>query len=113
MEEIIASLEAVQLPTSIHETLYQDDGDPIYVLDQLSNEKDDVNWFDRIALKEILEKLPDKEKEIILLRFYQDKTQTEVAALVGLSQVQVSRVERQALKKIRHLLQSDAFQTVS
>jgi RNA polymerase sporulation-specific sigma factor len=113
VEEIIASLEAVQLPTSIHETLYQDDGDPIYVLDQLSNEKDDGNWFDRIALKEILEKLPDKEKEIILLRFYQDKTQTEVAALVGLSQVQVSRIERQALKKIRHLLQSDAFQTGS
>ncbi|MFZ5754381.1 MAG: RNA polymerase sporulation sigma factor SigF, partial [Bacillota bacterium] len=113
VEEIISSLEAVQLPTSIHETLYQDDGDPIYVLDQLSNEKDDGNWFDRIALKEILEKLPDKEKEIILLRFYQDKTQTEVAALVGLSQVQVSRIERQALKKIRHLLQSDAFQTGS
>ncbi len=113
VEEIITSLEAVQLPTSIHETLYQDDGDPIYVLDQLSNEKDDGSWFDRIALKEILEKLPDKEKEIILLRFYQDKTQTEVAALVGLSQVQVSRIERQALKKIRHLLQSDTSKTGS
>ncbi|MDX9871909.1 MAG: RNA polymerase sporulation sigma factor SigF [Clostridia bacterium] len=104
-EEIVSSLEAVQAPTSIHETLYQDDGDPIYVIDQLSNENEEVNWFDRIALKEVLNKLTEKEREIILMRFFQDKTQTEVAASVGLSQVQVSRIERQALKRFKSLLQ--------
>lgn len=115
VEDIITSLEAVQTPTSIHETLYQDDGDPIYVLDQISNEKEDVNWFDRIALKEILHKLSDKEREIILMRFFHDKTQTEVAKLVGLSQVQVSRIERQALKRFRNLMEEegDSIQTGS
>lgn len=107
MEEIVTSLEAVQMPASIHETLYQDDGDPIYVLDQLSNEKEENNWFESIAMKEVLNKLSDKEREIILMRFFQDKTQTEVANLVGLSQVQVSRIERQALKRFRQLLQDD------
>jgi RNA polymerase sporulation-specific sigma factor len=104
-EEIVTSLEAVQMPTSIHETLYQDDGDPIYVIDQLSNDKEEINWFERIALKEVLNKLTEKEKEIILMRFFQDKTQTEVANIVGLSQVQVSRIERQALKRFKVLLQ--------
>jgi len=107
IDEMIASLEAVQAPTSIHETLYQDDGDPIYVLDQLSNSKDEINWFEKIALKEILNKLTDKEREIILLRFFQDKTQTEVANQVGLSQVQVSRIERQALKRFKVLLDEE------
>lgn len=108
-EEIVSSLEAVQAPTSIHETLYQDDGDPIYVIDQLSNENEDVNWFDRIALKEVLNKLTEKEREIIMMRFFQDKTQTEVATLVGLSQVQVSRIERQALKRFKALLQEGSL----
>lgn len=108
VDEMITSLEAVQMPTSIHETLYQDDGDPIYVIDQLSNEKDEINWFDRIALKEVLDKLSDKEKEIIQMRFFQDKTQTEVANLIGLSQVQVSRIERQALKRFKYFLEGEA-----
>lgn len=110
-EEIVSSLEAVQMPTSIHETLYQDDGDPIYVIDQLSNEKDDVNWFERIALKEVMNKLTEKEREIITMRFFQDKTQTEVANSVGLSQVQVSRIERQALKHFKLLLQEGSLHT--
>lgn len=104
MEDIISSLEAVQMPTSIHETLYQDDGDPIYVLDQLSNEKEELSWLDKLALKEVLDKLSEKEREIILLRFFQDKTQTEVAKIIGLSQVQVSRLERQALKRFKNFL---------
>ncbi|MCR4442267.1 MAG: RNA polymerase sporulation sigma factor SigF [Peptococcaceae bacterium] len=113
LEEIITSLEAVQAPTSIHETLYQDDGDPIYVIDQLSSDQEEINWFDKIALKEIMNKLSEKEKEIILMRFFQDKTQTEVASLVGLSQVQVSRIERQALKRFRALLQEENTRTGS
>jgi RNA polymerase sporulation-specific sigma factor len=102
-EEIVNAMEAVQLPTSIHETLYQDEGDPIYILDQLSDEKEEEKWFDKIALKEVLNKLPEKHKQVILMRFFQDKTQVEVARIIGLSQVQVSRIERQALKNIKEL----------
>jgi RNA polymerase sporulation-specific sigma factor len=108
IEEIVAALEAVQTPTSIHETLYQDDGDPIYVLDQLTKDTEEESpWFDKLALKEVLNKLPAKEKEVLLLRFFQDKTQTEVAEAVGLSQVQVSRIERQALRRIKNLLNQE------
>lgn len=106
IEDIVTALEAVQAPTSINETLYQDDGDPIYILDQLTKEDNNVEpqWFDKLALKEVLGKLPNKEKEVLLLRFFHDKTQTEVAKTVGLSQVQVSRIERQALKHLKQLL---------
>lgn len=108
IEEIVAALEAVQTPTSIHETLYQDDGDPIYILDQLTKDTaEEPAWFDNLALKEVLNKLPTKEKEVLLLRFFQDKTQTEVAEAIGLSQVQVSRIERQALRKIKNLLSQE------
>jgi len=109
IEDIVTALEAVQTPTSIHETLYQDDGDPIYILDQLTKDtQDEPQWFDKLALKEVLNKIPIKEREILVLRFFQDKTQTEVAEIVGLSQVQVSRIERQALKKIKHLLNQES-----
>lgn len=100
-EEIVSALEAVQQPSSIYETLYQDEGDPIFVLDQLKDEKDHQSWVDELALKEVLDKLPERHRQVILLRFFQDKTQTEVASLIGLSQVQVSRIERQALKTMR------------
>jgi len=105
-EEIVSALEAAQAPTSIFETLYQDDGDPIYVLDQLGTEGDgeDGGWFDQIALKEVMMKLVPRERKIILMRFFEDKTQSEVAKHLGLSQVQVSRLERQALKTIKALL---------
>lgn len=113
LEDIITSLEAVQLPSSIHETLYQDDGDPIYIIDQISNGEDENKWFDHMVLKEILNKLSEKERNIISMRFFHDKTQTEVANLVGLSQVQVSRIERQALKRFRSLLNGERSQTGS
>jgi RNA polymerase sporulation-specific sigma factor len=113
MDEIIMSLEAVQAPASINETLYQDDGDPIFIIDQLSSEKEDNAWFEKLAIKEVLNKLSDKEREIILMRFYYDKTQTEVANIVGLSQVQVSRIERQALKRFKTLLEEDVSKTGS
>ena len=106
IEDIIISLEAVQIPTSIHETLYQDDGDPIYLVDQLSIDEES-SMFDQLALKEVLNKLSAKERDIIVMRFFQDKTQTEVAKTIGLSQVQVSRIERQALKRFKNLLQEE------
>ena len=105
-EEIVAALEAVQTPTSIHDTLYQDDSDPIYILDQLPMEKElEGSWFDKIALKEVLDKLPERERLVLLMRFYEDKTQSEIAALLNLSQVQISRIERAALHRIRQFLQ--------
>lgn len=107
VDEVVAALEANQLPTSIHETLYQDDGDPIYVIDQLVDDKQAENrFFEHLALKEVLDKLPEREKKILLMRFFNDKTQMEVAGEVGISQVQVSRLERSALKKVRELMES-------
>lgn len=104
-EQIVEALEAAQSPSSIYDTLYQDDGDPIYVLDQLGSTKEEEDiWFDKIALKELLMALSEKHRKVLLMRFFQDKTQTEVAETIGLSQVQVSRIERQALKQIRQLL---------
>lgn len=105
-EDIVSALEAVQTPTSIHDTLYQDDSDPIYVLDQLPIDKDlEPSWFEKIALKEVLDKLSEREKHVILMRFFEDKTQSEIAAQLHLSQVQISRIERAALHHIRQLLQ--------
>ncbi|NLC76594.1 MAG: RNA polymerase sporulation sigma factor SigF [Clostridia bacterium] len=106
-EQIIAALEAIQQPGSIYETLYQDEGDTIFLLDQLSDPKDHQAWIDKLALKEVLDKLPERHRQVIMMRFFEDKTQTEVAAIVGLSQVQISRIERQALKTMRELLSQD------
>ncbi|NLL17855.1 MAG: RNA polymerase sporulation sigma factor SigF [Clostridia bacterium] len=106
-EQIVTALEAIQQPGSIYETLYQDEGDPIFLLDQLSDPKDHQPWLDNIALREVLDKLPDRHRQVILMRFFEDKTQTEVAEIVGLSQVQISRIERQALKTMREFLTQD------
>lgn len=100
--DIVTALEAVQTPTSLYELAYQDGGDPIYVMDQIKLENhDEANFFERFALKEVLAKLTEKERNVIKLRFFMDKTQAEVAGIIGLSQVQVSRIEKQALKSIR------------
>ena len=104
-EQLTEALEATQYLTSIHEELYQDDGDAIYVIDQLADrEDDDSRFLDHMALEEVMDRLPDREKNILYLRFYKDKTQTEVAKHIGISQVQVSRLERSALKKVREML---------
>lgn len=107
-EQIVAAMDTIQQPGSIYETLYQDEGDPIFLLDQLSDPKDHQSWIDKLALKEVLDKLPDKHKQVIMMRFFEDKTQTEVAQIIGLSQVQISRIERQALKTMRELLNQEA-----
>lgn len=104
-EEIIMALEAVQSPTSIHDTLYQDDSDPIYVLDQLPIERDpNPGWFEKIALQEVLDKLPERERKVLMMRFFEDKTQSEIAKTMDLSQVQISRIERAALHRLRQIL---------
>lgn len=106
-EEVIGALEATQSPTSIYETLHQEDGDPIYLLDQLKGEEDgDVPWLESLSVKELLNRLPERDRNIINWRFFEDKTQSEIARRLGLSQVQVSRLERQALKKLKDLIGS-------
>ncbi|MDK2820049.1 MAG: polymerase sporulation-specific sigma factor [Clostridia bacterium] len=107
-EEIVAAMEVMQMPGSIHDTVYQDDGDPIYVIDQLtSDDAEEPAWMDKIVLKEVLRKLPEKHRRVLVLRFFQDKTQAQVAERMGLSQVQISRIERQALAKVREIFQAD------
>lgn len=100
VEEILLAQEAVLTPTSIHETVYENDGDPITLLDQISD-NDEENWFDKIALKEAIEGLEEREKLIVYLRYYKDQTQSEVAQRLGISQVQVSRLEKKILKQIK------------
>lgn len=103
-EEVVTALEAAQAPTSIYETLHHDDGDPIYILDQLKGEEDGDNpWLDQLAIKELLMGLSERDRQIIIWRFFEDLTQSEVANRLDISQVQVSRLERQALKKLRQL----------
>jgi len=104
-EDVVSAMEAVQIPTSIYDTLHQDDGDPIYLLDQLKdNNGGEAPWLDSIAVKEILQSLPERDRKILIWRFFEDKTQADIAARLDLSQVQVSRLERQALKKIRDFI---------
>ena len=106
-EELVTAIEALQQPASIHETLFQDDGDPIYLLDQLKSEGGlETAWMENIALREVLDKLSERDQQVIRMRFFEDKTQTEVAKVLGLSQVQISRIERQALNLLRELMSS-------
>lgn len=99
-EEIIMAQEASRLPSSIHETVYENDGDPITLLDQIAD-TNESKWFDKIALKEAISELDERERLIVYLRYYKDQTQSEVAARLGISQVQVSRLEKKILKQMK------------
>ncbi|MDD3654529.1 MAG: RNA polymerase sporulation sigma factor SigF [Desulfotomaculaceae bacterium] len=107
-EEVVNALEAAQTPTSIYDTLHQDDGDPIYLLDQLKAKEDgDTPWLERLSVKELLNNLSERDRLIITWRFFEDKTQSDIALRLGLSQVQVSRLERQALKRLKELMEME------
>ncbi len=101
--EVVFAQEAMRAPASIDETVYENDGDPIYLLDQIADEES-PSWFDRIALHEVLNQLPERERLIVYLRFFKDKTQSDVARVLGISQVQVSRLEKRILQTIRQQL---------
>ena len=104
-ESVIAALDAIQSPVSLYEPVYNDGGDTLYVLDQISDKKNrEENWVEEITLNEAIRRLPDREKNIIDLRFFRGKTQMEVAEEVGISQAQVSRLEKNALKSMRNYL---------
>lgn len=104
-EDIVYALDAIQSPMSLYEPIYTDGGDTLYVMDQISDKKNKEEfWVEQISLKEALTHLQDREKEIITLRFFEGKTQMEVADMIGISQAQVSRLEKNALKTMRHYL---------
>ncbi|AJQ27760.1 RNA polymerase sporulation sigma factor SigF [Pelosinus fermentans] len=106
-QEVVAALEAIQTPTSLYANVFHDDGDPILLLDQMKYcEEEDSAYFEKLALKEIVLRLPEKERLVIHLRFFADKTQAEVAQIIGLSQVQISRIEKQALKLMKEFMQT-------
>ncbi len=100
-EEIVFALDAICEPVSLFEPVYHDGGDTVYIMDQLSDEKNDESWIEHIVLKEAMEHLSKKEKEILDLRFFHGRTQTEVAEEIGISQAQVSRLEKSAIKHMR------------
>ena len=101
-EDIVCAMEAISEPVSLYEPVYNDSGDSIFVMDQLcDSSSSDEMWIEDIALKEAIKKLNEREKKIINMRFYAGKTQSEVASEIGISQAQVSRVEKSALERIR------------
>jgi len=105
-EEVVFALDAIQDPVSLFEPIYNDGGDPIYVMDQLSDERSgDSQWIEEIALKEGLCRLNEREKMIIRKRFFQGKTQMEVAEEIGISQAQVSRLEKAAIRQMNKNIQ--------
>ncbi|MBR0365819.1 MAG: RNA polymerase sporulation sigma factor SigG [Clostridia bacterium] len=101
-EEIVMALDAIAEPVSLFEPIYHDGGEAIYVMDQIRDTKNtDSSWLESIALKEAMKHLTRREKHILDLRFFNGKTQMEVAEEIGISQAQVSRVEKSALKRLR------------
>lgn len=107
LEEVTESMDAMASPVSLYEPVYSDGGDPLTVMDQVRDTKNtDEQWIEHIALRQAMEKLADRERRILALRFYDGKTQMEVAQEVGISQAQVSRLEKNALQSIRRAISS-------
>ena len=105
-EEIVASLEANIEVESIHKTIYQNDGNAIYLIDKIADQEDESeDLLNHIMLEDLVNGLEEMERTIIQLRYYENKTQTEIANEVGISQVQVSRLEKKILKKMREAYQ--------
>ncbi|MBR5923561.1 MAG: RNA polymerase sporulation sigma factor SigG [Clostridia bacterium] len=101
-EDVVIALESIVEPVSLYDPVYSDNGDTVYVLDQIGDNNDDKNWLDEICLKEAIKNLSAREKTILTLRFMQGKTQMEVSNEIGISQAQVSRLEKNAMNKIRN-----------
>jgi len=102
VEHVVRAMEAIAEPISLYDPVYSESGDSIYVMDQISDPSDnDKLWLENIALRDAMGKLTDRERKIIRMRFYQNKTQMEIASEIGISQAQVSRLEKGALERIR------------
>lgn len=99
---VAAAMEAIVEPVSLYDSVYNDGEDSVYVIDQLSDrDNSDENWIESLALREAMKKLSPRERHIIELRFYRGKTQMEIASEIGISQAQISRLEKTALERIR------------
>lgn len=104
-EDIVYALDAIQNPMSLYEPVYTEGGDTLYVMDQISDKKcKEENWIENISLSEAMKRLNERENEIITLRFFEGKTQMEVAEYIGISQAQVSRLEKNALGTMKKYL---------
>lgn len=104
-EDIVYALDAIQNPMSLYEPVFTDGGDTLYVMDQISDKKNkEENWVEQLSLSEAMKRLNSREHEIISLRFFEGKTQMEVADMIGISQAQVSRLEKNALKSMKNYL---------
>ena len=104
-EMIVYALDAIQNPVSLYEPVYSEGGDTLYVMDQISDRKNkEEHWLENLSLKEAMNRLGSRERHIIEMRFYEGKTQMEVADEIGISQAQVSRLEKNALKTMRNYL---------
>ena len=100
-EDVVLALESIVEPLSLYDPVYSDGGDPIYVMDQIGDKNDDKEWLDEIMLRQAIEDLSEREKRILSMRFLNGRTQVEVAKEIGISQAQVSRVEKGALRRIK------------
>lgn len=100
-ETVVLALEAIVEPVSLYEPVFSDGNDTIYVMDQIGDNNDDSTWLEEIAIKEAIANLSDREKRILSMRFFRGKTQMEVASEIGISQAQVSRIEKGALDTIK------------
>jgi len=104
-EEVVFALDAIQEPVSLFEPVYNDGGDAIFVMDQLKDEKNsDTAWIEKLSLKQAMAKLSEREKHILKLRFFEGKTQMEVAEEIDISQAQVSRIEKSAIKHMKKMV---------
>ncbi|MDI6618601.1 MAG: RNA polymerase sporulation sigma factor SigF [Clostridiales bacterium] len=104
-EDLAVAMDSMVSPEYLYEIIHQDDGSPVFLIDKLSADKDiDADVTDKIALKEVINKLEPKARQIIILRYFKDKTQTEIAKMLGISQVQVSRIEKKVLAKMRDIM---------
>src|SRR5690606_3652373 len=104
-EEVVYALDAIQEPISLFEPIYHDGGDPIFVMDQISDERSlDSTWIEGISIREAMARLGEREKLILTKRFFDGRTQMEVAEEIGISQAQVSRLEKAALKNLRRYM---------
>ena len=100
-EDVVLALEAVVEPVSLYEPVYSDGADTVYVMDQISDAGDDSAWLEELAVKDAIASLSPREKKILGMRFFKGKTQMEVAEEIGISQAQVSRIEKGALQTIK------------
>ena len=103
-KDVVVALEAVTEPISLYEPVFSDSGDTVYILDQIGDHNDEMNWLSEISLKEAIQELGQREKRILNLRYFVGKTQVEVAKEIGISQAQVSRLEKGAIQKIKSRL---------